>query len=354
MEPYVKLSKMLVRMFYEPAYFIILDIVLKKGIVSEEFLSEKLQMQLKQVNKLTVKLREDHFLQCETRVEIREYDGKSISRSYWFIDFKSLVDTTRWRLKKMSRYVEEKIQKGASGGLNGYKCNQCGFIYGLLDVDRLVTDFQTGVLQCEICKGEIEDEQVMSSSQAADLYSRLNQALKPIVSLLKEIEQLPQPLGTSKNHIMKAKPSNTHEAEEKTYFNESLSTLPSSSAVPAIPVWHSHSTVSGQAVKSIIREEKVETCKKTSDESHSKIITNENSNSGSKRPFVLQDSEEKNKEKRAKSDSGEPFVDICVLVQGKPIPIMQITESDKKAMSAEESAIYYEEYMKIFGDNSFL
>ena len=373
----VKLVRLLARMFYEPAYFILLDMVLHDRIVAEDVLAERLQMQLKQVNRITVKLRDDRFLQSEARVEIRELDGKSLTRTYWYLDFKGFVEATRWRLKKMSRTVEEMIQRGAQGGQHGYKCTKCSKTYGLLDVDRLVTDFRKGTLQCEVCKGEVEDEDTMSSAEAADLYSRMNQALKPAVALLKEIELAQTPLGTSKSSPPMGNASLSDSNADAAYKNDIESnSVPNiepqatsvfgsgpsiggdqskSSAHNAVtnvmPEWHSHSTVSGQAVK-FQHAAASTTPTLSTDDGTPKVITT-SSTPLKKRHFEDVAVEEENADKISRGDDlGDDSV--MVMVQGKSVPLMQVTEADKLAMSKEESEAYYEAFMNVFGESSFI
>jgi transcription initiation factor TFIIE subunit alpha len=364
MEPVVKLVKLLGRMFYEPAYFIVLDMILHDRIVAEDVLAERLQMQLKQVNKMTIKLRDDRFLQSEARLEIREFDGKTLTRTYWYLDFKGLVEATRWRLKKMSRQVEEMIQRGAQGGEHGYKCGKCGKTYGLLDVDRLVSDFRKGTLACEVCKGEVEDEEAMSSAEAADLYSRMNQALRPIVALLKEIELANVSLGTSKpksssspsgtTPTLVTSPSSTSAVAASPFHSSEGSLVQEKEKIiNEMPVWHSHSTVSGQAVKFHNHSTAQTQSKASADSSEPKVHLPVH-----KRPNA--DAQLSAKKTKVEEDTkvfrgdGEMESDVMVKVQGKPVPLMQVTEADKLAMSKEENEAYCEEFMKIFGESSFI
>lgn len=138
MEPVQKLVKLSSRMFYEPAHFILLDILLKEDILPEDVIADRLQIQMKQVNKLVIKLRDDGFLQSEGRLEVREYDGKNITRCYWSIDYEDFIEKTRWRIKKMSSKVEELIQKGAKGDSESFVCTLCKKRYDLLDFNRFV------------------------------------------------------------------------------------------------------------------------------------------------------------------------------------------------------------------------
>jgi transcription initiation factor TFIIE subunit alpha len=141
MGPVQKLVKMLSRMFYEVEHFIFLDLLILEGILSEDRIADRLHLQIKQVNKIAIKLREDKFLQSDARLEIRDYDGKSITRTYWYIDYPGLVEGTRRRLKKMSAKVEEMIQKGAKGDSQTFICKNCKKIFNLLDFNRYFQPF---------------------------------------------------------------------------------------------------------------------------------------------------------------------------------------------------------------------
>ena len=145
MGPAQKLVKMLSRMFYEVEHFIFLDLLILEGILSEDQIADRLHFQVKQVNKIAVKLREDKFLQSEARLEIRDYDGKNITRTYWYIDYPGLLEGTRRRLKKMSVRVEEMIQKGAKGDSQTFICKNCKKIFSLLDFNRYNSTILFGI-----------------------------------------------------------------------------------------------------------------------------------------------------------------------------------------------------------------
>ena len=134
---------------------------------------------------------------------------------------------------------------------------------------RLISDPRTGALKCERCGEEVIDEEVMSSADAAELYKKMNQTLKPVVSLLKEIET-GAPIQTfDARKFLSSKPTEKHiqlpsqqpekddlqVLQKQTVLIEDKSPqLPTQQESPmirnyTIPEWISKSTVSGHEIK---------------------------------------------------------------------------------------------------------
>ena len=244
---------------------------------------------------------------------------------------------------------------------------------------RLISDPRTGVLKCERCGEEVVDEEVMSSADAAELYKKMNQTLKPVVSLLKEIETGPPIQMFDARKYLSAKPAEKYihlplrEAEkdlevlqEQTVLIEDKSPqLPSQAEPPMIrnytmPEWISKSTVSGHEIKQRLSPSM--TSPQTTISQPTMITEAYVSRKHPMMPEVAEGAaieaesqpetrETKKPRVEAAKEEMTPPVEIKVTVAGKPVPLFSVTEADKARMTLEESEKYYEEFVKIFGEN---
>ena len=221
------------------------------------------------------------------------------------------------------------------------------------------------------------DEEIMSSSDAAELYKKLNQTLKPVVSLLKEIEiGSPIQVFDARKYLSSMPPEkfinlpqkperNLEILQEQTVLIEDKSPpLKPQSEQPilrnyTIPEWISKSTVSGHEVK-----QRLSAAMPSAQASLNQPSMITDAYISRKHPLSTEteeasavdtDSQPETKEVKKprieESDESTPAVEIQVMVAGKPVPLFSVTEADKARMTPEESEKYYEEFMKIFGDN---
>ena len=75
----------------------------------------------------------------------------------------------------------------------GYICPQCGKSYTPLEVDKLM-DFTQGIFVCEICRGEvIDNENAESVKGSQDRMQRFNRAMRFIIEGLRKTESMVLP-----------------------------------------------------------------------------------------------------------------------------------------------------------------
>lgn len=69
-----------------------------------------MQLQVKDVAKLAAKLREDRLIKSESRLESKEYDDRTYTRTYYYIDFAYFADVVKYRLHMMRKTLEDRIK----------------------------------------------------------------------------------------------------------------------------------------------------------------------------------------------------------------------------------------------------
>jgi transcription initiation factor IIE alpha subunit len=359
MEPTVYLVKLVMRMFYEREHVVLMDMLLRSGVISEDKLAERMHTTSKQVSKAATLLRDDGYVMCEPRQEFREHDGKPITRVYWRTNLDGAVGTTRARIQRMAAHLGQQLRASVHGEAQGYRCPQCRTVYGLINVNRIVDPIQ-GTLVCEVCKWELGDEDEVGGDQVqlAALYKLLMQETKAVTSLLKQIE-----VETKKRQLEQqqtAQPSQVLGEESKALptFAEMRTTQPAKE----LPRWHSHSTVSGQQVKSVSPMEgnlKDAHSKRTGivsdvqvEDYYARIVSKRPSTS----PEMLEESSSTAKRTKVEGDiegreeEDKEVAEIMVMAGGRSVPLVAVTEADREAMTLEENVAYLNAYVGLFGD----
>lgn len=127
MEPTVELVKLVARLFYEDRHAVFLDYLLRERMydrrpwscsphpnrLPDDVLADRMQVLLRDVGKIAARLREDRLIMTHIRPEVREYDGKTFSRTYYYIDFALFADVVRYRLYMMRVILEQKVKNVA-------------------------------------------------------------------------------------------------------------------------------------------------------------------------------------------------------------------------------------------------
>ncbi|CAD25554.1 TRANSCRIPTION INITIATION FACTOR TFIIE ALPHA SUBUNIT [Encephalitozoon cuniculi GB-M1] len=175
------LIKKVVRKFYEPHHVVIADILLRKTLLYDTELCERMKMLSKEVNRLIIKLREDKIIKYETKVESREDNGQ-ILRTVYYINYAEVRDVIKYKIFKMTKNLENNIKMAQ---VEGYVCMECGKEYSSLDAQCLMENY---VFKCEDCKGDLVENKKDRSADCM-MYSNLMSELDDIVLLLKETDK---------------------------------------------------------------------------------------------------------------------------------------------------------------------
>ena len=277
----------------------------------------------------------------------------------------------------------------------GYICPQCKMIYSSLDVSRLL-NVRTGSFDCEVCPdSELQSYDPMhsnsnsNSNKAAngphELHSRLMEQTRLIVELLKLADDITIPAfvpsawlekNASKYSLLATEGNEedggpqlaiagANSVETKINVSveladeESLRAATASVSTP-LPEWHMYSTITGEA----IRQNNVNVNETVRASNDSKDViditgTDDQDDIVSYYTQITHDTQETEQEQEPslkmpklqdasvniKSESTESASSTVVFVNGKPIPLDQLTEDDKDKMTEEEYAQYYEIYM---------
>lgn len=377
LDAFTELVKLVSRSFYEAKYCVFLDFLLKEKLLPEDTLAERMHFITKDIAKLAYRLRQDRLIHVHGRSEVREWDGKTIIRTYYYIDPPHFVDVVRWRLHRMRMTLDEQLRNELAE--KGYHCQQCKKTYGMLDVSRLV-NLHTGLFECEVCGKELQAMDASLYSGSSTAHSRLIEQTNDILRLIKKLDSVELAKFNVEEHLRVADSFELaltgDDDEEISLACSSIARSSSSSSIELpiassikrpfeveirnepvmtlrndLPQWHTHSTITGQQVdtpsvrqskRSMHSIDKTIAGYETIDMSNVQYYEKAESSAAQN---IKTEAEEQVYEIQDTTASLAPA--ITVMVQGVAKDILTITDEDKECMNEEEYQKYYEVFMSL-------
>ncbi|KAK1174818.1 general transcription factor IIE subunit 1-like [Acipenser oxyrinchus oxyrinchus] len=182
-----RLAKYVVRGFYEVEHSLALDLLIRYPCVKEDDLLALLKFEKKQLRAILTSLKLDKIIKSRMRVETGE-DGKATRHNYYYINYKLLVDVTKYKLDQVRKKIETDERDSTTRA--SFKCPVCGSLYSDLEVNHLF-DPASGEFHCTYCSAEVEeDASALPKRDARTLLARFNEQIEPIYHLLRETEDV--------------------------------------------------------------------------------------------------------------------------------------------------------------------
>lgn len=120
--------------------------------------------------------------------ELKEGAQRSVGKQYYYIDYEHFCNVVKWRIAKMRQIIDSGLRNELDN--KGYICPQCKQSYSPLEVDKLM-DFTQGILVCEICHGEVVDNENSESVLGSkDRMQRFNNQMRFIREGLQKSEAM--------------------------------------------------------------------------------------------------------------------------------------------------------------------
>lgn len=347
-----------------------------------------LKITARDIHRICGKLKEDRLIKMVNRMEPRKPDQRMVPKTYYYIDYKEFVDVVKWKMYKMQTLVRDKLRTESEN--KGYVCSNCTKTFTPLDVLSLVdmTDQLFHCDQCEMVLDENDNAENVKESQV--ILTKLREQSQPIITLLKQTDSIVIPssyiyknvpgsrtngnrtdeyelavardTGAGQGDIIvdlqmdneAARRAKLEEAEQKRQQN-------------ALPVWHQKSTISdtvlvGPADRQDEKEEQ-------DDEDAFEEISPTNADADTEDYYARyyenlsntatgQPNENMNEDQEmleavntnetfglnGNSEAEEVFEEDIplVFVNGKSIPLNEVTEEDQSNMTTDEYKAYYE------------
>ena len=341
MEVLNELVQVVSRLFYEEQHVIIMDIMLLDRVLLDEIIAHKIKLIPREASKFIAKLKDDHMLSVLVRNE-KTPEGKTLTRSYYYIDYKKFVDMVKFKIYKIRKNLESMMTNETEN--KSYFCPSCDKSFGLLEVDSLI-DPSTFLFHCDFCSTELQEKVKVKSQSEADLnHKRFMEQCGSIIELLKQTEKITLPLfvpsvwldsavGKEANipkentaiRVKKlAKPQIGPTSKISVHFGEASM---KNDNVPAakLPEWHTRSTVTGAKI--------------VEEGSNSQSVSQIKSTF-----YSYLESLPKSPEFDLKNMESVPSAaqqnECFVMVRGEKVRIQDITEDHKASMTEEEYLVF--------------
>lgn len=383
----VELVKLVSRSFYDAKYCVFLDCLLRERVLPDDVLADRLHMMIKDVSKTAAKLRGDHLIKTIIRQEVRNYDERTITRAYHYVDFALFADVVKYRLHRMRNLLEEKTREEAIN--HGYHCPQCKRQYGPLDAASLINPI-TSLFECEVCKTEVVAMESAFKGDTLRLQSRLVEQTNGILRILRKLEDVNIPSFDPESYLKDREAfelvensddelsvissrSSSKESVISTSFKDELGKVsslnksaelleielaPSSSVKAAtspsysLPEWHTRSTITGEAFKSTVPASKSISSSNLStipsQEKETSAMANDfATNYYASLPQLTEESSQRKRSKALEKDEERKANLVLINVAGQPKDIRKVTDEDKDLMTEEEYQKYYEAYTSL-------
>ncbi|KAI9742653.1 MAG: hypothetical protein M1818_003794 [Claussenomyces sp. TS43310] len=186
------LMRSVMRSFYDTKHILVIDALIIHSALRDDDLAHLMgSMNTKELHKLCGKLREDRFLAVHTRSEIKEGQQRPISRTYYYIDYRSAIDAIKWRVYSIDKAVQGTTV--AAEDRKEFSCPRCKAQWTQMEVLDNV-DFEKGFL-CHKCRFPLvrNDD---TNRGGHELSTKLNAQFKFITDLLPKIDQVVIPDNT--------------------------------------------------------------------------------------------------------------------------------------------------------------
>ncbi|PKY04619.1 transcription factor TFIIE complex alpha subunit [Aspergillus campestris IBT 28561] len=279
------LIRSVARAFYETRHILVVDALFIHSVLHAEDLAFLLGMQQKDLRKLCAKLREDRLIAVSTRAEIRDGATRPVNREYYYIPLHPVVDAIKYKVSRLTSTI--KAQYTPSEDRKEYICLRCGTEWTELDVLSLYSEEG---FECQNCGAILERTEDVKGAEGIDRTgheknSKLMAQLDQMLKLLKQIDSVeipPNDFDTAWDHkvdvvrnqqinptraaiVVPPKQQDAVRGNAKTDTSAleiSLTSTAEKTAAEqaaeaarkaavekqnALPVWHTHSTVSTAA-----------------------------------------------------------------------------------------------------------
>lgn len=387
-----KLVRLAIRGFYSTEHVIVVDMLIRNPCVKEDDLADLLKLEKKQLRAVVAQLKSDRFVKVRLRMETGS-DGKATRQNYYYINYKVFVNVVKYKLDHMRRKIETEERDSTSRA--SFRCTGCSKTFTDLEADRLL-DFASGQFRCSYCSEPVEEDQAALPRQDSRLLlARFNDQIQPLYTLLRELDdvrlapQLLEPEPTDLTAVLQQSrraggrgsptqqmqgsrgkdgawsgDATRHQGSQGTSISVSVGeAAPAAPTAPQreTPVWLARSTVLDTAATPVgVPEEVAPVVPEAGSRPHSAIMEtllahekqpvaqppkdssdSEDGLGGVVPEPVMRDSTTAvQSEGEDEDEEEEEEEETQVMVEGKPVPLQDVTEEMVARMSSTEKEDY--------------
>ncbi|BEI87067.1 hypothetical protein CcaverHIS002_0704130 [Cutaneotrichosporon cavernicola] len=367
--------------FYDGAYRILLQFLVEENVITEKRLSDVLNVGVNDVRKYIGMLHTHRLVKRYVNKEkapLNSFQQRAIANGgsiagvppgamartrdviYWYLDYREFADVVKYRIAMMRKSIDEKMKSEV--GKRGYICPLCHKVYDPLDLAHLF-DRSAGAFLCEVDSTElIEDDPAMHGDDSKqDRMQRFNVATGPIRDALKSIEGARLPTVNIIAWIAQNVATETAPAESEgaavrrldVVFGENAPKEEEGKKHEALPVWYTQSTITGEMTaegnKQAAAHAKASAAAKAaagpSDDGPKADDLSAYYDQMEEEEAALDDTIDTTESTPAPDTSAVATpagADVVVMVAGKAMRIVDVTEADEELMTPDEYEAYFE------------
>lgn len=196
------LVRSVVRAFYETKHALVIDALVLHSALRDDDLAYLMNMNTKDLHKLCGRLKEDRFIQVQTRPELKEGSQRPVNRMYYFIDYRQAIDAIKWRVYKI-----DKEMQGVTVPVNErkeYFCERVGCMKEYSSMEVLDNPSSRGFL-CQVCNSVLRHDPE-GKTGGHKQSTRMNTQFRFITDLLPRIDNVVVPDNNFEIAIQQARP----------------------------------------------------------------------------------------------------------------------------------------------------
>jgi len=177
------LIRMIMRAFYGFELFLCMEMLMVYPCIREEDLADLLRMDLKHVHQHLVNLKREKFINERSIMETSP-DGRQSKHSYFYINYKMMVNVIKYKLDKIRIQIESEEKQCTSRA--NFKCTNCSKTYSDLDTKDI---FLT--MTCLFCGSEVEEDiSCLPNRSSRNLLAKFNTQMEIVFELLSRVEHI--------------------------------------------------------------------------------------------------------------------------------------------------------------------
>lgn len=155
--------------------------------MKEDDICELLNFDRKQLRARITVLKNDKLLQGRLKMETGS-DGKAAKVTYYFINYKTLVNVVKYKLDWMRKRMETTERDATSRA--SFKCKNCSKTFTDLEADQLF-DPMLNEFRCTYCSSLVEeDASALPQKDSRLMLARFNEQMQQFYDLLRAAEDI--------------------------------------------------------------------------------------------------------------------------------------------------------------------
>ncbi len=175
------LVRSVVRSFNSTQDTLVVDALVQHVAMIDTDLGKVMKMNMKDLHRLCVNLRDQRLLAIAERPEMIEGKARSIKRTWYYIDYRQSVDAIKWRLYRCDKEMQSIAVPTEE---KDYSCSVCGAQWTQMEV---LDSVSAGGFVCHTC-GSVLTHSRGQASPGHQQSARMNNQFKFMTDLLPAID----------------------------------------------------------------------------------------------------------------------------------------------------------------------